>query len=69
MVIEIIRPWRWYSPGQIYREMPGGMAQVLVDRNIAKVVEDEPKTVTKKKRAKRKRLGVNALESNDSTDT
>lgn len=51
MVIEFIRPWAHYSPGQRI-DAPGGQAELMIQRGICKKA-DEPKPQEKKQAVKK----------------
>lgn len=41
MRVRLIKPWSYWSAGQLFEDMPGGQARTLIERNVA--VEDKGK--------------------------
>lgn len=41
VAVELIRPWKSYRAGRILKEITPGVAEILVRRKVAKVIENE----------------------------
>ena len=42
MRVRLIRPWSFWSVGQLFEDMPGGQARTLIERNVAVEDKSEP---------------------------
>lgn len=58
MYVRLLKPWKACQPGKIFSEMAPNMAEILVNRGIAEVIdkppnEGEPEPTSKKKPPKK----------------
>lgn len=58
MMVRLLRPWKTRRVGFVFNDMPDGVANMLIKRNVAEEVKLQPEPQDKPKKDKPARVRV-----------